>query len=610
MRERWRRLAVQLGYLPQTLHLGWSAARGWTVAWLVFLVLQGLLPVATVHLTRVLVDTLVAAMGHGGNWQALRPALLTVGALAGVLLMGEALQSAAEWVRTAQAERVQDHLSALIHRKSFAVDMAFYESPAYFDRLQRARDEAHTRPLALLEAGGSLIQNGLTVVAMAAVLVPYGRWIPAALLASAAPALLVLLRHSRRYHAWWEATTTHRRRAHYCEMLLTHSSAAAEVRLFDLGGHLGALFQAVRSRLCGERLDLMRRQSLARLGAGLVGIAVLGASMGWMVWRGLGGQVTLGDLALFQQAFSRGQGLMRALLANLAQIYGNSLFLGNLFEFLGLQPSVVSPPRPLPAPATLEEGIAFRNVTFRYPGSSQPALCGFDLEIPAGRTVAVVGPNGAGKSTLIKLLCRFYDPEEGSVTLDGVDLRCFAVEEVRRRMSVLFQFPVFYQATVAQNIALGDLTADPDPLRIREAAEAAGAAGMVARLPLGYQTQLGKWFGDGVELSGGEWQRIALARAFLRRAPIIALDEPTSFMDSWSELDWMDRFRGLARGRTALLITHRFTTAMHADVIYVMKDARVVERGTHAELVALGGLYAESWAAQMEAGAPAAQEVR
>jgi ATP-binding cassette subfamily B protein len=276
------------------------------------------------------------------------------------------------------------------------------------------------------------------------------------------------------------------------------------------------------------------------------------------------------------------------------------LFLGNLFQFLELKPTIVSPSDPVPAPQALQSGIRFNNVIFRYPGSGRLALRNFNLRVDAGQVVAVVGPNGAGKSTLIKLLCRLYDPNEGSVELDGTDLRRFGLEELRSRIAVLFQEPIHYATSAAENIAYGDLKNKPELIAIERAAREAGAGEVIERLPHAYETLLGNWFAGGLELSVGEWQRISLARAFLRGAPIILLDEPTSAMDSWAEVDWMKRFRKLVQGRTALIITHRFSTAMQADRIHVMREGQIVESGCHAELVSNGGLYAQSWAAQTQ----------
>ena len=314
--------------------------------------------------------------------------------------------------------------------------------------------------------------------------------------------------------------------------------------------------------------------------------------------------MTAGELALIYVAFSQGQGLMRTLLENAGQLYGNSLFLGDLFEFLALKPLVTDGKTRV---SDVEFGISFKNVSFSYPDSTQKALDDFTMEVPSGKIVAIVGPNGAGKSTLLKLLCRFYDPDNGAIEIDGRNLKDFAIDDLRRLITVLFQQPVHYNTTVRENILYGDLTplntASPwsaatcrsfGPTdEIATALRAAGAEELVSRLPQKEETLLGRWFEGGTELSVGEWQRIALARAFLRRAPIIILDEPTSALDPWAEADWLERFRELAVGRTAIIITHKFTTAMHADVIHVMDHGRIVESGSHFRLLEKHGLYAD-----------------
>ena len=433
---------------------------------------------------------------------------------------------------------------------------------------------------------------------MLVVLAGLGVWLPMALLVSTLPALAVVLRHAVRQHEFRVRTTPVERRAWYYDWLLTTAETAPEVRLFALGDHFQTAYQSLRKQLRGERFDLARRQGTAQLLAGVSALAVTGAAFVWMVSQALRGLISLGDLALFYQAFQQGLSLARALLENVGQLYQNSLFLGNLFEFLALEPQVVSPQEPATPPARLREGIRFHDVTFRYPGTRKIALHDFNLTIPAGRVLAIVGPNGAGKSTLVKLLCRFYDPECGSVTVDGADVRSFPIEELRRQITVLFQQPVHYNATVAENIRLGDLERASSDLDIRGAARKVGAEAFIRRLPDGYENLLGHWFEKGAELSVGEWQRLALARAFLREAPIILLDEPTSAMDPWAEAEWLRCLRALAKGRTAVLITHRFTTAMLADEIHVMEEGRIVESGSHPELTANGGRYAAWWAAQ------------
>jgi ATP-binding cassette subfamily B protein len=549
----------------------------------------------------VLVDGLVATIRAGGAWTALRPAAVAAILMAAALLAAELLRGLTAWVRTAQAELVQDHIQSLIHRQSVAADLAFYDSADFYDHLHRARAEAGYRPLALLESLGSLLQNGITLVAMGALLARFGMWLPAALLVSTLPAFLAVMRTSIEYHAWRHLRTADERRTWYIDWLLTTGASAAEVRLFGLGDHFREAYQTLRAGLRKERLRLARGQVLAELGAGVSALAVTGGAMVWMVWRTIRGLATLGDLALFYQAFQQGLKLMRGMLENAGQLYSNVLFLGNLFEFLELKPSLVAPASPALPVSPSPPSLLFSHVTFRYPGSERPALEDFCLEIPAGRITAIVGANGAGKSTLIKLLCRFYDPETGHVEWDGRDLREAPLDALRRLITVLFQEPVHYSETAARNIALGDLAAQPRREAIEEAARAAGAEDAIARLPQGYDNLLGRAFAEGAELSTGEWQRLALARAFLRCAPLIVLDEPTSAMDPWAEADWLRRFRRLSAGRTALIITHRFTTAMFADVIHVMDDGRILESGSHLELIVRGGRYAAGWTAQRQA---------
>jgi ATP-binding cassette subfamily B protein len=539
-------------------------------------VLQGGLPAAAVFATKMLVDAVVAGSvaGEVAGWVAVA---------GGLLLLGEVLRSALSFVRTAQAERVRDHLAGILQEKSVAADLAFYETPEQHDRLHRAREEARHRPIALLESLGSVLSNSITLAAMAVVLLRFGVLLPVALVLSTLPALWVALSTSARLHRWRRLRTADERRALYIDGLLTGGAAAAEVRLFGLGDHLRGRFRELRDRLREERTRLARRQALSESAAGVFGVLVSAGAFGLVALRAARGALTLGELALFWQAFHTGQRLMRSLLADVGLIYGSALFLGDLFEFLGLTPTVVSPPSPEPAPATPPYEVCFREVTFRYPGAARPALQQFSLALPAGQVTAILGPNGSGKSTLVKLLCRLYDPDEGCVDLGGTDLRRLALPEVRRRISALFQEPVHYQATVEENIASGAPDLAPGPDDLAEAARAAGAEELIGSLPRGYGTLLGKAFTGGVELSTGEWQRLALARAMVRKAPVLVLDEPTSAMDPWSEAKWAGSLRETARGRTVLLITHRLLTARCADRIHVMEAGRIVRSGGPAD---------------------------
>jgi ATP-binding cassette subfamily B protein len=436
----------------------------------------------------------------------------------------------------------------------------------------------------------------ITMAGMAALLISYSPWIPLLLLAGTLPALAVTLRYAVRFNEWRLRNTIEERRCNYFDWLLTMREAAPEIRLFDLGRHYREAYQLLRGRLRGERIALEQGQLIAELGAGSLALIATGLAMLWMIWRTAAGRASVGDVVLFYQAFSQGQGLMSALLGGTSETYRNILFLENLFEFLGIQPRVRDPESPLPVPA-VREGVRCEDVTFRYPESDRIVLQGLDLTLKAGEIAALVGENGEGKTTLIKLLCRFYDPEKGRITVDGSDLRDLRQADWRRQITVLFQEPVRYHLTAAENISQGDIASSPSLEAIQQAARTAGAHDTVMRLPKGYETILGGWFG-GMELSTGEWQRVASARAFLRKAKLIILDEPTSMMDAWAEAEWFSRFRAITAGCTVLLVSHRLSTTMQADVIHVMRGGRIIESGTHADLLVRGGRYQEAWESQ------------
>lgn len=638
--------------LARALRLVWDAAPLQTALSGCLLAIEGILPVVGIWLMRAAVNGLVAVIDSGGSLtsaSARVPIAAAIG-IAVVAVLTQLVQTASHLVRADLAERVRDHIANLIQDQSVAADLAFYDQPEYHDHMYRARAEAGYRPLAMLDSLGNVLRSSLTLAGLMLVLIPYGRWLPVLLALSVVPAGIVTVRHTLLRHSWRRETTPVERRSWYYDWLLTRRESAAELRLYGLGPHFRTLFRGLRAELRSANLGLAKAQARSELVAGGLAMLVMGLVMAWMLVRTLVGAASLGDLTLFYQTFNQGQSLARTLLGNLGQVYANTRFIGDLFEFLGLRPTIVDPvapvelpgmvapvpqafaeaqpegdavvePTPVPAingmlpqpDSVIGPAIRFQGVSFAYPGSDRRVLDDLDLEVPAGQVVAFVGPNGAGKSTLIKLLCRFYDPQAGAITLDGVDLRDLRLDDLRRQLTVLFQSPVEYNATLAENIALGQVGMALDDPAIPRAAIAAGADTLAVRLPLGYATQLGTWFESGTELSVGEWQRLALARAYLRAGRLIILDEPTSAMDPWAEADWLERWQALVRGRTAIIITHRWTTARHADQIHVIDAGRVLESGTHATLLALGGRYAEAWQVQMrqfDAGPNASNRAR
>ena len=594
----------------RALGLVWQAVPLLTICWLALLVLLGLLPGAVVYLSKLTIDSFVQLGSDPDQTAAFERAVLFL-VLTGIcLVLVEALQYLTDWVRNAQAEYFADYLKNRIHSKSAAIDVEYYESPEYHDLLEQVRTEAQSKPLALLENLGAVVQSGITIIIFSTILLSYGWAIPLLLIVGSIPALYFALRYDRIYHSWWKASANSRRWLNYFDAMLTHPNAAAEMRLFGLGNYFQKKYGSLRRRLRDERLSHLRKQYAAKGFAAVISLLAAVIALGWVAQRVFYGLSTVGDIVVFYHVFSRGQGLMRSFLGGFGQTVNNGLYIESLFSFLDLGSKVGSPQNPTAFPKKICQGVHFRDVTFSYPRETRTAINDLDLHIPVEKVIAIVGVNGAGKSTLIKLLSRFYDVQKGKIEIDGIDIRNFDLEELRRNTSVLFQFPVQFHETAGGSIALGNEGRNGDQDEIESAAIHAGAHDFIRELPDGYETLLGKWFVRGTELSGGQWQRVALARAYFRKAQIIILDEPTSFMDPWSETDWFDRFRSIVGGRCGVIITHRFTIARRADLIYVVDGGRVVEKGTHDELLQLNGFYAASWNDQQNLQASANPETQ
>jgi ATP-binding cassette, subfamily B, bacterial len=570
----------------------WQAGPGWCLANLVLVIVQGVLPLAALYLLKRIVDTTASMATAGGGemqWGSLGILLVLAGSVA---LAADIGRQVGDYVSQAQAAMVADHVFEKIHQRSTLLDLAYYENPAYFDTLHRAQVEGPYRPTQIVNGLAQVAQSSVSLLAVSGLLVTFHPVLPLLLIGAALPSVAVRYRFAGRRFSWQQQRTREERQARYYNWMLTGETHAKEIRLFDLGRLFAGRFRRLRHLLRSESLALARQRTMAETGARAISTAVLFGLLAWVCTQTVRGAITLGALVMFLQAFQKGAGFLGQLLGGMADLYENQLFLTQFFRFMALNPSIEAPPQPLTVPSPFQQGLGVSHLSFRYPAGDRAVLADVSFTIAPGEVVALVGDNGTGKTTLVKLLCRLYDPHAGMITLDGEDIRNFHPEDYRRRFSVIFQDFIQYQLTARDNIRFGDATGLADNEAIKKAAIKAGVAEMIDRLPAGYDTVLGKLFDDGRELSIGQWQKLALARAFYRDADIVVLDEPTSALDVKSEYALFQTFRELLDGRSALIISHRFSTVRLADRILVFENGRIAESGSHDQLMARGGRYA------------------
>jgi ATP-binding cassette subfamily B protein len=585
-------------HIRRALRLVWEAAPGWTVASFGLVLLHAAIPVLALYLIKLVIDAVTAAAGAPPGEADVQSVFVLLG-LAGLLtLSGVAIQGLATWIREAQSLLVTDHVLDVLHRKSAAVDYGYYEDPRYHDTLHRAQQEAPSRPTQIVGNLTQVGQSALTAVGILILLATVHWVLTLVIFLAVLPALLVRIHHGRRLYRWQRQRAAMERKARYIGWLLTLPFHAKELRIFNLGEELRRRFRELQGRIRRERLGLARSRETANVLAQLLAGVVVFGSLAFVAWRATQGVLTIGDLVMYFGAIQRAEASLRGLFSSLGALYEDNLFLSTFSEFVDLEDSVVAPPSPKPVPNPVREGLSIRGVTFQYPHSTDPALQEVNLDVGPGEMVALVGSNGSGKTSLIKLLCRLYDPDEGSIALDGIDLREMDPEEYRRRIAVVFQDYTQYGLPASDNIGFGDVAQLDRRDRIEAAAHDAGVDEALARLPHGYDTVLGRYFPEGEELSIGEWQKVALARAFFSKADILIADEPTSSLDAEAEAAVFKMIRRLAKDRAAVVVSHRFSTVRMADRIYVLDRGRIVEMGSHNELIAMGGRYARLFAMQ------------
>jgi ATP-binding cassette subfamily B protein len=591
-RFRFALVGASFRHTRATVGLVWKSSPRLTVLLGGLTLLGAGVPLAIAWVGKAIVDAAVAH--HRDTTLRLVAVELALVVVQAAIIRGLAL------VRSLLGARLGLDINVRILEKALALELRHFEDPDFYDRLTRARREASVRPISVVTESFQLVQNVLTLLGYAGLLLSFSPWAVLGLLLAALPATLAEMRFSQQAFRLRNWRSPDSRRLLYLEYVLANDDHAKEVKLFGLGPLLLGRYRSLGETFYREDRQLSLRRAGWSYALSLVGTVTFYGCYAAVAVAAATGNLTLGLMTLYVVAFRQGQQAFQSILTALGSMYEDNLYMSNLFEYLAIPTGRAAPPPALPAStAVAERGIRFEDVGFRYPDAEGWALRHVSLFIPHGQSLALVGQNGAGKTTFIKLLTRLYTPTEGRILLDGVDLQSWDEAVLRGRLGVIFQDFNQYQFRFRENVGVGSVEHLEDAQRVHRAVEEGGATELLATLQEGLETPLGRWFKDGTELSGGQWQKVALARAFMRQeADILVLDEPTAALDAEAEHAIFLRFRELARGRTTLLISHRFSTVRMADRIVVIEHGQLVEQGTHAELMALGARYAHLFALQ------------
>ena len=601
----WRERLNALRHLPALLGLVWETSRPLTASMIVLRLLRAFVPVATLWVAKLIIDQVVALTSHSHT--SLAPLWRVVLIELGVVLVGEILARASSLVESLLGDLFSNHISVRLMRHAATLDLAQFEDPQFYDHLERARRQTTGRIglIAMLLAMG---QDLLTLVSLGAALVAHNPWLLALLLVAILPSFLGETHFASLSYSLLFRWTPERRELDYLRYVGASDKTAKEVQMFGLAGWLSDRYDLLAQRYYDENKKLSIRKGIVSALLSVLGTLGYYGAYVTILLRAVAGAITLGTLTFLAAAFSRSRDLIQRLLLSASDIYEQSLYLRDLFVFFEMQPTIHSLVGSPPVPNPLQTGFVFEDAGFQYPGSDRWAIRHVNLTIARGERIALVGENGAGKTTITKLLARLYDPSEGRILLDGRDLREYDLQSVREAIGVIFQDFVRYDMRFDENVGVGQIQRVTDylaaardavpgavtpPNRLADAADRSLASSLLPRFQLGYRQMLGRRFDDGVDLSGGEWQKIALARAYMRSAQLLILDEPTAALDARAEYEVFLRFNQLMAGRMAVVISHRFSTVRMADRIVVLSSGTVVEEGTHDHLVARRGLYAE-----------------
>jgi ATP-binding cassette subfamily B protein len=592
--DNWAIRARALRNVPMVLQLAWDSGKGVVTAGVACRFVGALLPVAMLGVAKAILDAVQLRSTTGelppGFWGlvALECALGVFGAMLG---------RAGGFFDSLLSDRFTRHVSVRVMAHASRLDLSTYEDPAFHDTLERARVQATDR-VGMVQAVGSLLQQAVAVVTLSASIAYFSPWLLAMLVLAVVPAFVGESHFAFLGYSLNIQQTPARRRLDYLRLLGSSKEAAKELKLFGLAPFVTSEYARLADELYHQNVHLARRRLLSGALLSFISTGSYYGGYAYVVFRTVNGDLSWGDLQFLAGALAWANGGIQALFSTFSTIADQSLFLTDLVEFFKVQPTIRSKPDAIPAPRPMCEGVVFENVSFAYPGNGRLVLDRLNLRIGLGERIALVGANGQGKTTIVKLLARQYDPTAGRILLDGVDLRDYRVEDLHRVFGVIFQDFMRYDMTARQNIAVGRIEIEARNDEIELAARKSLANAVISRLPHAYDQVLGRRFEGGVDLSGGEWQKIALARAYLRDAQILVLDEPTAALDARSEYEVFQRFAELTAGKSALLISHRFSTVRMADRIVVLGDGRITEHGSHADLLGRGGQYAEMFELQ------------
>lgn len=598
----WRERIEALRYVPALFRLIWRTHRGYTTAMIILRIVRSVVPVTTFWVGKLILDSVIAAKSGGGAlsqvWKYLALELV-------IVLSGEVLARASSLIESLLGDLFSNAMSVELMEHAAKLDLAQFEDPEFYDHLERARRQTVGR-IALLSLLLSMSQDALTLLTLAGALIAYNPWLLLLLAAAVVPSFLGETHFASLGYSLLFRWTPERRQLDYLRYVGASDKTAKEVQMFGLAPWLTERYKVLSQRFYEENRDLSIKRGVVSALLSILGTIGYYAAYIVILMRAVRGEITIGTLTFLAASFGRGRDVIQNILMSASNVYEQALYLRDLFVFLDMRPTIESPPNARLVPAKIQSGFVFENVGFKYPGSERWAVRNVDMVLRPGERVALVGENGAGKTTITKLLARLYDTTEGRITLDGVDLREYDLGSLRRAIGVIFQDFVRYDMRFDENIGVGEIESvrgdlqksNGTPAAITAAAENSLAASLLPRFANGYQQMLGRRFDEGVDLSGGEWQKIALARAYIRDAQVLILDEPTAALDARAEYEVFLRFSELVAGRMAVLISHRFSTVRMADRIIVLRHGKVEEQGSHEELLALHGLYEELFTMQ------------